>query len=58
VALTKRSRDAIEALDALEGFDGEALHARADDILLDAVPVEVREAYDRVVERAGFWVTA
>lgn len=58
MALEKKWQDAIEALDALEGDDGEGLHSMADRIILDRVPIAVFEAYDRVVERVEFWACA
>ena len=44
----------------LDGIDapGETDHHLADEILLHYVPPEVREAYERVVERSEFWVYA
>ena len=47
--------EAIAALDAIVGDDPEEAHSDADRILLTAVPAEVREAYDRVVDRADAW---
>ena len=44
---------AIEALDAIRPGDPEHSHIEADEVLLRCVPVEVREAYDRLVEREG-----
>lgn len=45
----------VQALDAIDGRDPEDAHAAADGLLLQALPAEVREAYDRVVSRAGAW---
>lgn len=49
---------AVLELDALGGTDCEASHAQADQILLDAVPQEVRDAYARLVERTSWWAFA
>ena len=53
-----RVRRLVEELDAIDADDGETGHADADQVLLKAVPPEVREAYVRVMERAGFWAYA
>lgn len=50
--------EAVAALDAIDGADGEVAHGEADDILLELVPVEVREARVRLVKRARFWACA
>lgn len=50
----ERVRAAVALLDSLEGC-GEELHSQADDVLLILAPGEVRDAYERVVERADFW---
>jgi hypothetical protein len=50
--------EAVAKLDALETpghRDSEGSHSEADDILLAVVPVEVREAYERVQDRADGW---
>lgn len=52
------AKDAVKALDALDVSDCEAAHSLADDILLDVVPKSVRDAYERVVKRAGWWACA
>lgn len=46
---------AVAALDAIGGGDGEHAHAQADQILLGLVPAEVRDAHERLVERAAWW---
>jgi hypothetical protein len=46
------------ALDAIPGGDPEVAHSMADKILLSAVPADIREAYQRVVERADWWACA
>ncbi len=51
--LTKKQ--AVEALDAISGVDPEEAHWKADEILLMVVTPEIREAYERVIERAGAW---
>lgn len=63
--MTKKSETAIAALDAVgpgTRYDGtqrirdpEGMHVEADEIILGLVPPEVREAYERVVDRAGDW---
>ncbi|MEU9871142.1 hypothetical protein AB0C87_25260 [Actinomadura sp. NPDC048021] len=52
------SDEAVAALDALDGRDGEAAHAEADRVLHYFVPEEVRLAYERVIIRADFWAYA
>jgi len=51
--------EAVAKLDAIDpdgkNDDPEDSHLEADAILRDLVPVEVSEAYGRVVERAGAW---
>src|SRR5262245_31823136 len=49
---------AVEMLDALTGRDAAADHHLADDVLLDVVPDEVREAYVRLRDRVAAWPTA
>lgn len=55
--LTKKQ--ATEALDAIQpgtkNVDPEIAHWEADKILLAVVTPEIREAYERVIERAGAW---
>ena len=54
-----KAQEAVEKLDALIGTeDGEAAHAKADEILLEYVPQSVREAYERVQDSTGFWAFA
>lgn len=48
-------RNAVKALDALNGHDPEKAHAEADEILLAVVPPSVKAAYKRLQERAGKW---
>lgn len=48
-------KQAVEALDALTGGDVEVDHYKADAILLEYVPENVRLAYERVQERAADW---
>lgn len=52
------AEEAIAALDGLNADDAEVAHSIADAILLDTVPPIVRDAYERVTERAPFWATA
>lgn len=51
-------REAVEQLNALDSGDGEEMHAEADKILLAYVPEQVRQAYERVQDRANFWACA
>jgi len=55
---TGESRQAVDALDALDPRDPEVAHGEADKILLAIVPVEVREAYERIEGRAPWWASA
>lgn len=58
-ALLGEQQKVVEALDAVDSArDGESGHSEADRILLAYVPQEIREAYDRVVERSDFWACA
>jgi len=50
--------DVVARLDAIEASDAEAAHGDADEILLEAVPQKIREAYERVVTRAPWWAYA
>lgn len=45
-------------IDALDATDPERAHGLADDLILDAVPAEVRAAYMRLVARCEFWAAA
>ena len=45
----------IRQLDALDGSDPESAHSAADDMILDALPEEVRQAYQRVPRRCDWW---
>ena len=47
--------DAVERLDALTDADTEVAHIEADAVLLEFVPDEVKSAFIRARERAGFW---
>lgn len=52
----KTPEEAIRALDAINDDDPESAHLDADKILREAVPQEVADAYERLVERTGgFW---
>lgn len=51
-------RGVILALDSLSGDDPERAHSLADALLLSLVPREVADAYDRVIERCGWWAAA
>lgn len=48
-------KEAVELLDKERGRDPEGAHAEADDILLAVVDPAVRDAYERLVKRAGWW---
>jgi len=50
--------EAVMALDAITHTDSEEAHSKADEILRATVPVAVRQAYERVQERADFWACA
>lgn len=50
--------DTVAALDAIGGGDPESAHGRADDVILAAVPREVRDAYQRVIDRQDWWAAA
>lgn len=56
--MRKKDADAVEALDAISGTDPEKHHGEADDVLLEVVHPEVRAAYERLMDRAGWWATA
>lgn len=49
------TEEAVALLDAIDGRDGEGAHVEADRVLVRLVDPRVREAYDRVVDRADFW---
>lgn len=55
---TPKDLDPVQQLDAINGHDPERAHGLADDVLLSCVPAEVRDAYERLVERCGWWATA
>ena len=50
--------EAIAVLDGLTGQDPEHDHGTADGVLMEMVSPAVREAYDRLVERADWWANA
>lgn len=52
--LMGRKRQIVAALDAINS-DQEIAHCEADALLYKAAPIEVREAYDRALERTGPW---
>lgn len=56
--MIKTTAEIIEALDAITGDDPEHAHGQADDLLLEAVPAEVRDAYKRVAGRCEWWAGA
>lgn len=56
--MTKTTAEIIEALDAITGDDPEHAHSQADDLLMEAVPAEIRDAYKRVADRCDWWVSA
>lgn len=48
--------EAIEKLDEIDDGDAENVHIVADEILLEYIPQDVRNAYNRVKNRVGgFW---
>ena len=48
----------VASLDALGTGDSEAAHSEADELLLEAVPTEVAQAYQRVIDRQAWWAYA
>jgi len=50
--------EAVAALDAIDLRYPEAAHIEAEDILLDLVPLEVREAHQRLVDNCAWWAFA
>jgi hypothetical protein len=46
---------AVDGLDAIKPGGPEANHLKADAILLEFVPEEVRQAFDRAESRDGGW---
>lgn len=52
------NEEAIAALDSIGAGDPEAAHCVADGILMNMVPVEVRDAYSRVIDRQEWWACA
>jgi hypothetical protein len=54
-----KRRRFVEDLDFLDvETDPEKGHAMADDILLAAVPEQIRLAYQRAIDRAPWWADA
>lgn len=53
-SVTKKEKEAISMLDKLNS-DPETAHYAADEIVLAVVSQEVKDAYERAVERAGGW---
>ena len=45
----------LNALGDVARVDPETAHARADHLLLESVPQEVREAYLQVISAADWW---
>jgi hypothetical protein len=50
--------DIVSELDAIDCTDPERAHSEADDLLLAVAPVEVVDAYKRLVERAKWWAAS
>lgn len=48
----------VAALDAIDNSDLETAHKEADSVLLDSLPPEVGEAYERLVDRCRWWAHA
>jgi len=48
----------VASLDAIGDGDPEAAHSEADALLLEAVPTEVAQAYERVIDRQAWWACA
>lgn len=38
-----------------DSFDNEGIHTEADDILLECVDPEIKEVYQDIKNRVGFW---
>lgn len=55
---TLTPEEAVRRLDALTGDDPEVDHGKADEILLAALPPEVRQAHAKLIERAVWWASA
>ena len=52
---SEKIADAVARLDALEPGDAEVNHGRAEAIVMEFVPKEVRRAYARAEDRDGGW---
>ena len=50
--------EAVFALDSISSVDPDSAHCMADEVLMAQVPAEVRDAYERLVARCGWWATA
>lgn len=48
----------VAQLDAIDTADPKRAHSEADRIVLDSTHPDVRAAYQRVVDRSSWWVTA
>lgn len=46
---------AVKNLNEIDAGDPERAHKEADQIILDLLPTEVKEAYDGVVDRSWGW---
>ena len=45
----------VEAMNELPVYDPEATHSMADDLLLEAVPEVVADAYEKARKRCRWW---
>ena len=56
--LTKKEQDVIKQLDETGSGDPEIAHGAADELVLSVVHPGVKEAYERLVKRCGWWARA
>lgn len=50
--------EVVRALNEVDASDPERAHSVADELLLRAVPLEVRDAYRQLAGRADWWAAA
>ncbi len=50
--------ETIALIDALDAGDPERAHGLADDLILNYVETELRDAYNRLVDRCAWWAGA
>ena len=57
--MTEGQKAAVKRLEELaNSTDPERAHAEADDIILEFVPLEVAEAYGRLIDQSDWWAMA